>query len=98
MRGVVGSLNAAVAGSVLLFEAVAQRDPAGAGDRPAAAPSGAIADATDEAPAEATAPVPPEPAEPDAAESPPSPDDDGTVDEPTVDDADLLPGGPGTSA
>ena len=28
MRGVVGSLNAAVAGSVLLFEAVAQRDPA----------------------------------------------------------------------
>ena len=29
MRGVVGSLNAAVAGSVLLFEAVAQRDPEG---------------------------------------------------------------------
>jgi 23S rRNA (guanosine2251-2'-O)-methyltransferase len=27
MRGTVGSLNAAVAGSVLLFEAVAQRDP-----------------------------------------------------------------------
>ena len=27
MRGAVGSLNAAVAGSVLLFEAVAQRDP-----------------------------------------------------------------------
>ena len=43
MRGVVGSLNAAVAGSVLLFEAVAQRDPAGAGDRPADAPGGAIA-------------------------------------------------------
>jgi 23S rRNA (guanosine2251-2'-O)-methyltransferase len=34
MRGVVGSLNAAVAGSVLLFEAVAQRIPAGpASDR-----------------------------------------------------------------
>jgi 23S rRNA (guanosine2251-2'-O)-methyltransferase len=31
MRGVVGSLNAAVAGSVLLFEAVAQRDPGGTG-------------------------------------------------------------------
>jgi len=29
MRGVVGSLNAAVAGSILLFEAVAQRDPDG---------------------------------------------------------------------
>ena len=27
MRGVVGSLNAAVAGSILLFEALAQRDP-----------------------------------------------------------------------
>jgi hypothetical protein len=27
MRGRVGSLNAAVAGSILLFEAVAQRDP-----------------------------------------------------------------------
>jgi 23S rRNA (guanosine2251-2'-O)-methyltransferase len=35
MRGAVGSLNAAVAGSVLLFEAVAQRDPDG---RPAAVP------------------------------------------------------------
>ena len=31
MRGAVGSLNAAVAGSVLLFEAVAQRDPEGRG-------------------------------------------------------------------
>ncbi len=29
MRGAVGSLNAAVAGSILLFEAVAQRDPEG---------------------------------------------------------------------
>lgn len=29
MRGTVGSLNAAVAGSILLFEAVAQRDPEG---------------------------------------------------------------------
>jgi 23S rRNA (guanosine2251-2'-O)-methyltransferase len=29
MRGAVGSLNAAVAGSILLFEAVAQRDPGG---------------------------------------------------------------------
>ena len=29
MRGSIGSLNAAVAGSILLFEAVAQRDPTG---------------------------------------------------------------------
>ena len=31
MRGAIGSLNAAVAGSILLFEAVAQRDPEGRG-------------------------------------------------------------------
>ena len=38
MRGSIGSLNAAVAGSILLFEAVAQRDPNGRPDpRPAAA-------------------------------------------------------------
>jgi 23S rRNA (guanosine2251-2'-O)-methyltransferase len=36
MRGAVGSLNAAVAGSILLFEAVAQRDPAGAINEPVA--------------------------------------------------------------
>jgi 23S rRNA (guanosine2251-2'-O)-methyltransferase len=35
MRGAIGSLNAAVAGSILLFAAVAQRDPGGDGaDRP----------------------------------------------------------------
>jgi 23S rRNA (guanosine2251-2'-O)-methyltransferase len=34
MRGAIGSLNAAVAGSILLFEAVAQRDPDGAGSPP----------------------------------------------------------------
>jgi len=39
MRGEIGSLNAAVAGSILLFAAVAQRDPEGTGapDRPRAA-------------------------------------------------------------
>jgi 23S rRNA (guanosine2251-2'-O)-methyltransferase len=31
MRGAIGSLNAAVAGSILLFSAVAQRDPGGEG-------------------------------------------------------------------
>jgi 23S rRNA (guanosine2251-2'-O)-methyltransferase len=38
MRGTVGSLNAAVAGSILLFEAIAQRDPEG---RPRATPPAA---------------------------------------------------------
>ena len=40
MRGAIGSLNAAVAGSILLFAAVAQRDPAGLGDKPPARPVG----------------------------------------------------------
>jgi len=38
MRGAVGSLNAAVAGSILLFEAVAQRDPEGRRQPDVAAP------------------------------------------------------------
>ena len=47
MRGAIGSLNAAVAGSVLLYEAVAQRDPDGARSAPdGAKPSGADAAAT----------------------------------------------------
>ena len=36
MRGAIGSLNAAVAGSILLFEAVAQRDPASRAEAKAA--------------------------------------------------------------
>ncbi len=39
MKGAVGSLNAAVAGSILLFEAVAQRDDGGPGEEPAPAPT-----------------------------------------------------------
>jgi 23S rRNA (guanosine2251-2'-O)-methyltransferase len=42
MRGAVGSLNAAVAGSILLFEAVAQRDPGVRSDP--VAPDGAAAE------------------------------------------------------
>jgi len=42
MRGAIGSLNAAVAGSILLYAAVAQRDPGGIGDHPAR-PAGADA-------------------------------------------------------
>ena len=62
MHGAVGSLNAAVAGSVLLFEAVAQRDPGDA--RP---PVGRRA-APAERPAEPTEPPPAE--SPDAAPAP----------------------------
>ncbi len=60
MRGAVGSLNAAVAGSILLFEAVAQREPAG---QPAAAAAEAAAP---EAPASAARPAAPDDQEPEA--------------------------------
>ena len=43
MRGAIGSLNASVAGSILLFEAVAQRDPDGTAAAPAADRPGAPA-------------------------------------------------------
>ena len=54
MRGAVGSLNAAVAGSILLFEAVAQRDPEGRG-----APPKPVAPVPDDADEPVT--TPPEP-------------------------------------
>jgi 23S rRNA (guanosine2251-2'-O)-methyltransferase len=53
MKGAVGSLNAAVAGSILLFEALAQRDPnamPSAQSQDAAGPEGTVTD-----PADATA-------------------------------------------
>ena len=84
MRGSVGSLNAAVAGSVLLYEAVAQRDPDG---RKPAATRGAIAAEVIESPEPSDVPEPVEGLEPAASgESAPGP-----AIEP---DADLLPGGP----
>ena len=49
MRGAVGSLNAAVAGSVLLFEAVAQRDPDARGAAVTPAPTTGTDDPTDHA-------------------------------------------------
>ena len=75
MRGAIDSLNAAVAGSILVFEAATQRDPEGrgerpVGDRPGLAPvsspnvpdSPATADSGQDA-----EPVGEPPAEPDAA-------------------------------
>jgi 23S rRNA (guanosine2251-2'-O)-methyltransferase len=96
MRGVVGSLNAAVAGSVLLFEAVAQRDPGGTGERPvepATDQPGESPDAPAEAePAAATEADPP--AEPDAPAPPGGAEPAGDA---AADEADLLPGGPAPS-
>jgi 23S rRNA (guanosine2251-2'-O)-methyltransferase len=98
MRGSIGSLNAAVAGSILLFEAVAQRDPAGRPD-----PHGVVTEvgeteeateppATKGAQAAKTSLSPTKPktkkaAEPAAEAAAP----DVPADTP---DADLLPGGP----
>jgi 23S rRNA (guanosine2251-2'-O)-methyltransferase len=89
MRGAVGSLNAAVAGSILLFEAVAQRDPEGrARPRPASAwpvTARGVVDqaATEEAGAELITPTvdvaPSDEAEP-AADA--APRDGGTPDAP----------------
>jgi 23S rRNA (guanosine2251-2'-O)-methyltransferase len=66
MRGQVGSLNAAVAGSVLLFEAVAQRDPeaATAPPRPEPPPDDERAG---EAPVEPPAELPDPPGPPELA-------------------------------
>jgi 23S rRNA (guanosine2251-2'-O)-methyltransferase len=64
MRGAIGSLNAAVAGSVLLFEALGQRDP----DARPAAPSDGEAPALREGPATAKAPATELSAEPTEAE------------------------------
>ncbi len=67
MRGAIGSLNASVAGSILLFEAVAQRDPDGTATAPRPLRAAAAKDtATAEAPAAAAS----EPQEPTAAKAP----------------------------
>jgi 23S rRNA (guanosine2251-2'-O)-methyltransferase len=98
MRGAIGSLNAAVAGSIMLFEAVAQRDPDGSTEA-VAPPPGRIPEAplpvvAPEADADVAAATPGDApaaseaaAEAAAAEAP----------EPAVEDA-LLPGGPDASA
>jgi 23S rRNA (guanosine2251-2'-O)-methyltransferase len=80
MRGAIGSLNAAVAGSVLLFEALAQRDPDGRGPTPSSAGG------TD--PAVVADPAPPTPDPAAAAEIEPPAEPAGAP------EADLLPGEP----
>jgi rRNA methylase, putative, group 3 len=88
MQGAIGSLNAAVAGSVLLFEAVAQRDPEGR--RPATFEPGAAA-------APGAVPVPDERSADPPVDRPELSSDilEPPVDTPAVDaESDLLPGEP----
>jgi len=107
MGGAIGSLNAAVAGSVLLFEAVAQRDPDGGrpgtprADGPTA---GTGPDARSAAPdpdpdpvAATDLPVDPSTSAPDAAVLEPTAGSPVEALTPEA-DADLLPGGPTTPA
>jgi 23S rRNA (guanosine2251-2'-O)-methyltransferase len=90
MRGAIGSLNAAVAGSIMLFEAVAQRDPDGSAEAAAPSPGGIpeapSPDVAPEADADVAAQAPGDIA--DAAEAVPA-----EAPEAAVEDA-LLPGGP----
>ena len=97
MRGSIGSLNAAVAGSILLFEAVAQRDPAGRPDpRSAATGVGETEEAPEQPATKAgratkTSPSPKKSKTGPAAEAATADVPDVPVDGP---DPDLLPGGP----
>ena len=91
MRGAIGSLNAAVAGSILLFEAVAQRDPTGDAAPPRTAslpepPEGAAAAPED-------VPAAPDGVAPEAAEKP-QPEPSAEAEPGAAKAEDLLPGGP----
>ena len=84
LRGAIGSLNAAVAGSVLLFEVAAQRDPDGTASRPAArnVQTGSFAPAVEPQPEPEPSPEPePEP------EREPEREPEVTAPEPVVADA-----------
>ena len=106
MRGAIGSLNAAVAGSILLFEAVAQRDPGSRAEAKAATAAASPTTGTTPA-AETVTDAPPKapkarkatPKPSEAAAKPPKTSKARTAaaapDAPTEEpDTDLLPGGP----
>ncbi len=102
MRGAIGSLNAAVAGSILLFEAVAQRDPGSRAEAKAATVAAPTAEAVTDAPSEAPKATKATPKQTGAAAKPPKTPKSRTVpapsDTPTEEpDTDLLPGGPAAS-
>jgi 23S rRNA (guanosine2251-2'-O)-methyltransferase len=96
MRGAIGSLNAAVAGSVLLFEAVAQRDPDGRAG-PAGSPGAIELDQAD-GPQSPEAASEPGPGEPQLDQTEPHEPTDGGSDAPETVADDLLPGGPDADA
>jgi len=106
MRGLVGSLNASVAGSILLYEAAAQRDPSGTATRRPAAVAGRAPQTRGEPPAESPASAAPGPSEADAPDAPdalaaasegvPAAFEALPPSGPT--DEDLLPGGPSVEA
>jgi 23S rRNA (guanosine2251-2'-O)-methyltransferase len=85
MRGAIGSLNAAVAGSILLFEAVAQRAPSGGSTPPRAVPEPVGAEQTDPGPGSE------EHAELATADTEAGPE---SAVESAPEEDDLLPGGP----
>jgi 23S rRNA (guanosine2251-2'-O)-methyltransferase len=80
LRGAIGSLNAAVAGSILLFEAVAQRDASHTG-QPDAAASGAATSSNPATPSGPEEPAGEEVASPVDAVAPAVPDQDLLPDE-----------------
>ena len=96
MRGAIGSLNAAVAGSVLLYEAVAQRDPDGTRPQSTGQPGQGSESREPSEPAQpADADRPPDraPAPHELQAGPPA---DSQMASAAVDD--LLPGGPAGDA
>lgn len=90
MRGLVGSLNASVAGSILLYEVAAQRDPSGTATRRAAAGAGRAPETRGEPPAEPPESVTRGPSETEipetAAEGPPEGLPEGVPDGPDAPD------------
>jgi 23S rRNA (guanosine2251-2'-O)-methyltransferase len=91
MRGAIGSLNAAVAGSVLLFEAVAQRDPEGRRAAPPAKPPAEPAAST-EPDSGTSVDAEGQDADPTRGNAPTT--GAGVVEATDSDAAELLPGGP----
>jgi hypothetical protein len=92
MRGAIDSLNAAVAGSILLFEALAQRDPTGSGGG-RRAPGGATLNGPEPVPAaDPAGPGEPSSGEPSSGE--PSSGEPSPEEPPSGEEEGLLPGGP----
>jgi 23S rRNA (guanosine2251-2'-O)-methyltransferase len=98
MRGSIGSLNAAVAGSVLLFEAVAQRDPDGRATTASVVGHPAEGSVEGQDPPTPGATAAPDPSESATASGTPETQDATTAPEPEASsDPDLLPGEPAST-